>query len=105
MQAVSNFVVIEEVSNRDHQVQQGAMIERQIRVKNLANQWTELDLWIAPIDSQSELLWKWCTFSADNPLVLLPYGEREITLTFDIPPQANLGLYGYEIIAETRSPA
>jgi len=105
MQTVSNLVVIEEVANRDHQVQQGAMIERQIRVKNLVNQWTELDLWIAPIDSRSELLWKWCTFSADNPLVLLPYGEREITLTFDIPPQANLGLYGYEIIAETRSPA
>lgn len=104
MQTVSSLVVIEDVSKQDNQVQQGAVIERQINIKNLNNQRAELDLWIAPIDNRSELLWKWCTFSANNPLVLSPYEEREMTLTFDIPPQANLGLYGYEIIAETRSP-
>ncbi|MEB3358596.1 MAG: hypothetical protein VKK04_17855 [Synechococcales bacterium] len=104
MQTVSSRIVIEDASEQPNQVQQGSAIQRQIKVKNLGNQLTELDLWIAPTDNQSELLWKWCTFSETNPLRVPPYEARAVTLTFDIPPQANLGTYGYEILAETRFP-
>ncbi|MGF1497310.1 MAG: hypothetical protein ACFB8W_10865 [Elainellaceae cyanobacterium] len=104
MQTVSSLIVIEDVSEQPNQAPQGAVIQRQIKVKNLGNQLTELDLWIAPTDNQSELLWKWCTFSETNPLRISPYEERDIILTFDIPSQASIGTYGYEVLAETRFP-
>ena len=99
MQTVSNFLLLDDLSEDGNEVMRGSSIQRQIRVQNLVEQKIELNLWIDPTDQDSEPLWRWCALSEAN-LILEPGKSRSITLTFEVPQQAKPSLYNYEILAE-----
>ena len=101
MQAVNNPLFIEDIfSVEANQVTRGFTAKRDITVKNLGEKSADVDIWIAVADAKSEPLLSWCTFSKPNPLRLDPKGECEVTLSFEVPAQANVDLYKYDILIE-----
>ena len=101
MQTVNNPLFIEDIfSVEANQVTRGFTAKRDITVKNLGEKNADIDIWIAVGDAKSEPLLSWCTFSKPNPLRLEPKGECEVTLSFEVPAQANVDLYKYDILIE-----
>lgn len=101
MQSVNNPLFIEDIfSVEANQVTRGFTAKRDITVKNLGEKSADVDIWIAVADAKSEPLLSWCTFSKPNPLRLEPKGECEVTLSFEVPAQANVDLYKYDILIE-----
>lgn len=104
MQTVNNPLFIEDIFSLEaNQVTRGFTAKRDITVKNLGEKNADIDIWIAVGDAKSEPLLSWCTFSKPNPLRLEPKGECEVTLSFEVPAQANVGLYKYDILIEAPS--
>ena len=101
MQTVNNPLFIEDIfSVEANQVTRGFTAKRDITVKNLGEKNADIDIWIAVGDAKSEPVLSWCTFSKPNPLRLEPKGECEVTLSFEVPAQANVDLYKYDILIE-----
>ena len=101
MQTVNNPLFIEDIfSVEANQVTRGFTAKRDITVKNLGEKNADIDIWIAVGDAKSEPLLSWCTFSKPNPLRLEAKGECEVTLSFEVPAQANVDLYKYDILIE-----
>lgn len=100
VQIANNPLFIEDLSASNNEVKRGSTATRRITVKNLGDKRAEIDIWIAATDEKSEPLLRWCTFSEQNPLNLEPKDSREVTLNFEVPPQAPPDLYSYEILIE-----
>ncbi len=100
MQIANNPLFIEDLSLEANQITRGSTAKRRIVVKNLGEKKADIDIWIAATDAKSEPLLRWCTFSEPNPLKLDAKENREVTLFFEVPPQATPDLYNYEILIE-----
>ncbi|MEG4805139.1 hypothetical protein QUB63_33220 [Microcoleus sp. ARI1-B5] len=100
MQSANNPLFIEDFSVEANEITRGATAKRDIIVKNLGDKKADIVIWIAVGDAKAEPLLRWCNFSEKNPLKLEPKDERKVTLLFEVPAQANPGLYNYEILIE-----
>ncbi len=100
MQIANNPLFIEDLSVEANEIIRGTTAKRDIIVRNLGDKKADIDIWIAVGDAKSEPLLRWCTFSRANPLRLEPKEKCEVTLFFEVPPQANPGLYNYDILIE-----
>ncbi len=100
MQIANNPLFIEDLSTEANEIIRGTAVKRDIVVINLGEKKADIDIWIAVGDAKSEPLLRWCTFSRPNPLRLEPKEKCEVTLFFEVPPQANPGLYNYDILIE-----
>jgi hypothetical protein len=100
MQIANNPLFIEDLSVEANEIIRGTTAKRDIIVINLGDKKADIDIWIAVGDTKSEALLRWCTFSRSNPLRLEPKEKCEVTLFFEVPPQANPGLYNYDILIE-----
>jgi len=99
-QVVNDPLFIEDRSVHNNEVRRGSSIKRHVIVKNLGDKVAEIDFWIVPTDHKSEPLLRWCRFSKKNPLRLNPKKSVEVTLNFEVPPQATPDLCNYEILVE-----
>jgi hypothetical protein len=100
MQIANNPLFIEDLSTEANEIIRGTAVKRDIVVINLGEKKADIDIWIAVGDAKSEPLLRWCTFSKSNPLRLEPKEKCEVTLFFEVPAQANPGLYNYDILIE-----
>jgi hypothetical protein len=73
---------------------------RKITIKNLEGKPIAVDLWIVATDEKSKPLPKWCRFTSPIPLKLDPNADKEIEFSFDVPLEAEPGLYHYAISFE-----
>ncbi|GAB1543818.1 hypothetical protein NUACC21_64940 [Scytonema sp. NUACC21] len=100
MQVASNQLFIEDLAGNNNEIRRGSTAKRRIRVKNLGDRMAEIDIWIDATDEKSESILRWCNFSEPNPLRIDARDSKEVTLNFQVPPQAIPGLYNYEIRIE-----
>ncbi|KYC42232.1 hypothetical protein WA1_19830 [Scytonema hofmannii PCC 7110] len=100
MKTVSSPLFIEDKPGNSNEVARGFVAKRQIIVKNTGDTRADVDIWISATDNKSDSLLSWCKFSEKNPLSIEAKRSQEVTLNFQIPPQAPPDLYNYEIIVE-----
>jgi hypothetical protein len=103
MPLVTNSLFIEDRSGQTNDGRRGATLKRHIVVRNLGDRPADVDLWIVATEQKAEPLLRWCSFSERNPLHLEAAQSRDVTLTFEIPPQAIPDVYCYEILVEARA--
>ncbi len=100
MKVANSPLFIEDVPENNNEIRRGSTAKRRLVVKNLGDKRAEIDIWIAAADNKSDPLLRWCTFSEKNPLSIDAKDSKEVTLNFQIPQQATLDLYNYEILVE-----
>jgi hypothetical protein len=103
MQLLTGSLFIEDSSGNTREGKRGATLTHRIVVKNLGDRTAEVDIWIVATDSKSEPILRWCSFSERNPFSLEARESRDVTLTFEIPPQASPDLYNYEVLVDAQA--
>lgn len=102
MLVANSPLFIEDLSGNNSEVQRGSLLKRRIVIKNLGDRSAEVDVWIVATNKKSEPLLRWCTFSESNPIHLQSRESREVTLIFEVPPQATPDLYSYEVLVDAQ---
>lgn len=103
MQLLTNPLFIEDQPHHNSEGKRGSSLKRRVVVKNLGDRPAEIDLWIVATEAKSEPLLRWCSFSERNPFKLDAKESREVTLTFQIPPQATPDVYRYEVLVDAQA--
>ncbi|MBV6622408.1 MAG: hypothetical protein KI793_05540 [Rivularia sp. (in: Bacteria)] len=109
MQTVINPVAVtisSKNNNNDNQVNPGDITSNRIEIKNNNNSDIQIDIWLVTIDEKSQPLLHWCEFEKKDeinkrlqlPLVIKAKEKCDIDLNFRVPPQAQPGLYKYDIL-------
>jgi len=102
MQTVNKPLLIEVLGDNNGQ-KRGETLKQRVVVNNKGTQPAEVDLWIAATDDKSEVVLRWCTFNKPNPLKLDANSQETVELTFEIPLEATIDLYNYEILVDAQS--
>lgn len=102
MQTVNKPLLIEVLGDNNGQ-KRGETLKQRVVVNNKGTQPAEIDLWIAATDDKSEVVLRWCTFNKPNPLKLDANSQEAVELTFEIPLEATIDLYNYEILVDAQS--
>ncbi|NJR51908.1 MAG: hypothetical protein HC780_22350 [Leptolyngbyaceae cyanobacterium CSU_1_3] len=102
MQTVNKPLLIE-VSSDSNGQKRGETLKQRVIVNNKGTQNAEVDLWIAATDDRSEVILRWCTFGESNPLKLEANSQKIVELTFEIPLEAAIGSYNYEILVDAQT--
>lgn len=106
MQTVINPVAVRIFSKNENQVNPGDITSNRIEIKNNNNSDIQIDIWLVTVDEKSQPLLHWCEFENSNdidkrlqlPLVIRAKEKCDIDLHFRVPPQAQPGLYKYDIL-------
>ena len=106
MQTVINPVAVRIFSKNENQVNPGDITSNRIEIKNNNNSDIQIDIWLVTVDEKSQPLLHWCEFENSNdidkrlqlPLVIRAKEKCDIDLNFRVPPQAQPGLYKYDIL-------
>lgn len=108
MQTVSNPIAVTIPPKNDNSVNPGNIISNCIEIKNNNPFEIKVDIWLVAVDEKSQPLLYWCEFEKSNernkrlqfPLILSAKASCDIDLNFRVPPQAQPGLYKYEILID-----
>ncbi len=78
----------------------GAPVEQTLVLRNRSADSASITIWIQANDQRSKDLESWYLLSERMPLVLSPHQNKEISLSFEVPSQAEPGLYSYDILLQ-----
>lgn len=93
-----------DIQGSENALKAGDTLKRILTLKNQGQQDAKIDVWIHPLDQQSDLL-HWVSWNLRKhstfPIPLKSGTSDEIEVQFKVPAMARPGVYAYEIQAES----